>query len=896
MIATRLWFRDLFWFLLITGTTVIGCLYYWVSLQSTQAAELETAKHRSELRVMQLNEAAAQQLDATVRSIDTALRYLRTVYVEDRKNFDHAAKDVLAAYPQGMLQFITVFGADGYLAYSSNRTRERLFFGDREHFRIHADSNDDQLFVSKPITGRIANVPLIQITRVIRDGKRFLGVIGVPVRPDFLSNNLKALRVDSTDLLSIIRLDGTLIARSQNLEGGLKLKLPPTRPFIGSQAGERGLFRGPSTIDKLPLLFSWQHLSAWPLIAVAAINEEAELGTLGDRHAEQRRNALLAMAVSMAFSLAVAALLVRARRKNDKLVQTDAERMKAIAELHTSEEKFAKAFRLNPMFVSISTVAEGRYIDVNENFLQKMGRAREEVIGHTSLEIALWKNRSDRQRALDLIALNGRLSSFEAELCDKFGEVIFCEMWAEPLLIGDLPCVIWVTNDISERKRAEDEIQRLAFYDSLTRLPNRRLLMDRLRHALASSARNGRNGALLFIDLDNFKTLNDTLGHDKGDLLLQQAAERLVTCVREGDTVARLGGDEFVVMLEDLSGNPEEAATQTESVGVKILVTFNEPYLLASRKHHSTPSIGVTLFSGHQNSIDDLLKQADLAMYQAKAAGRNTLRFYDAHMQATVTARAALEVDLREAVAQQEFVLYYQPQVVGGGRVTGAEALVRWQHPLRGLISPSEFISLSEETGLILPLGYWVLKTACVQLAAWAARPDMSHLSVAVNVSAYQFHRTDFVDQVLAVLDLTGADPRHLKLELTESLLVSNVQDIIAKMALLKAEGVGFSLDDFGTGYSSLSHLKRLPLDQLKIDQGFVKDILVDPNDAAIAKMIVVLAESMGITVIAEGVEFEAQRELLAGQGCHAYQGYLFSRPLPLDEFEAFVKQSYPAA
>ncbi len=443
--------------------------------------------------------------------------------------------------------------------------------------------------------------------------------------------------------------------------------------------------------------------------------------------------------------------------------------------------------------------------------------------------------------------------------------------------------------DITASKKAQDEINMLAFYDPLTRLPNRRLLLDRLKQAMATSIRNKRYGALLFIDLDDFKTINDTRGHVIGDLLLQQVAERLSTCVREGDTVARLGGDEFVVMLGELGENVLEAATQATTVGEKILATLNQSYQLDRQAYHSTASIGVTLFPEQQGSIDVLLKRADLAMYQAKAAGRNTLRFFDPAMQATATIRAALEADLRVAVAQSQFILYYQAQVVGEGRLTGAEALVRWQHPERGLVSPAEFIPVAEDTGLILHLGHWVLETACNQLAMWADQPDLAQLTVAVNVSARQFHQRDFVDQVLALLAKTGASPNLLKLELTESLLVENVEGVIAKMNALKARGVGFALDDFGTGYSSLSYLKRLPLDQLKIDQGFVKDILTDTNDAAIAKMVVALAESLGLTVIAEGVEIEAQRAFLARQGCHAYQGYLFSRPLPLHEFEKFV-------
>jgi diguanylate cyclase (GGDEF)-like protein/PAS domain S-box-containing protein len=442
--------------------------------------------------------------------------------------------------------------------------------------------------------------------------------------------------------------------------------------------------------------------------------------------------------------------------------------------------------------------------------------------------------------------------------------------------------------DITERKQAEAEIGRLTFYDALTRLPNRGLLLDRLKQALSSSTRNQRYGALLLIDLDNFRTLNDTLGTDIGDQLLQQVALRLSTCIREGDTVARLGGDEFVVMLENLSEQVQESAAQAKNVGEKIIAALNPIYSLASCEHHSTASIGVTLFMNHQGPMDELLKRADLAMLQAKAAGRNSLRFFEPEMQAAVTARAALEADLREAVQKEQFLLYYQAQVVGDGRLTGVEALLRWQHPRRGLVSPAEFIPLAEETGLILPLGQWVLQTACTQLALWASQPQRAQLTVGVNVSAHQFHHRDFVAQVLAVLDQTGANPQRLKLELTESLLVSNVEDVIAKMTALKARGVGFSLDDFGTGYSSLSYLKRLPIDQLKIDQSFIRDILTDPNDAAIAKMIIALAESMGLAVIAEGVELEAQRDFLARQGCYAYQGYLFSRPLSLEKFEEF--------
>ena len=433
----------------------------------------------------------------------------------------------------------------------------------------------------------------------------------------------------------------------------------------------------------------------------------------------------------------------------------------------------------------------------------------------------------------------------------------------------------------------------------LTRLPNRRLMLDRLSQALTSCARHKRQCALMMIDLDNFKTLNDTQGHDVGDQLLVSVASRLSACVRKGDTVARLGGDEFVIILEDL-GEDSQAALQAEGVARKILAQLSKPYFLnielngvklTPHRHQCTSSIGITLFNDAPTSVDELMKRADTAMYQAKSAGRNTMRFYDPDMQAVVSNRAALESDLHKAIEHHQFELYYQAQVNSEDRIIGAEALLRWRHPDRGLVSPADFIPVTEATGLILPIGQWVLKTACELLANWAKQPGTAHLTVAVNVSARQFHHPDFVEQVLDALNHSGANPEQLKLELTESLLVDDIDDVIEKMSSLKARGVCFALDDFGTGYSSLAYLKRLPLDQLKIDQGFVRDVLSDHNDAAIARTILALGHSLGLGVIAEGVETEAQRDFLANSGCSAYQGYYFCRPLPIERFEEYLRE-----
>lgn len=455
--------------------------------------------------------------------------------------------------------------------------------------------------------------------------------------------------------------------------------------------------------------------------------------------------------------------------------------------------------------------------------------------------------------------------------------------------------ILSIETDITQRKSAEHEIEHLAFYDRLTDLPNRLLLRNRLQHAMETNERSGRMGALLCIDLDHFKALNDNLGHDTGDLLLQLVAVRLSYCLRASDTVARLGGDEFIILLVDLGDYASEAASRAKMVAEKILQAFEEPFLLGTEEGSSTPSIGITLFGNASDSIDELLKRADLAMYQAKSAGRNTMQFFDPDMQAAVTARVALEGEIRSGLKLNQFLLHYQPQVDATGMPTGAEALVRWRHPQRGLVPPAAFIPAAEETGLIIPLGSWVMETACRQLATWALQPHLADLSVAVNVSARQFRQSTFVSEVLAILERTGANPRRLKLELTESLLIDSVEDTVLKMTQLKSRGVGFSLDDFGIGYSSLSYLKRLPLDQLKIDQSFVRDILTDPNDEAIARTIVALGNSLGLAVIAEGVETAEQKSRLAALGCFFYQGYYFSRPVEAEQFGSFVRDPTPA-
>ncbi|HVZ45083.1 MAG TPA: EAL domain-containing protein [Ramlibacter sp.] len=530
-----------------------------------------------------------------------------------------------------------------------------------------------------------------------------------------------------------------------------------------------------------------------------------------------------------------------------------------------------------------------RIVFVNEAFERRTGYTRDEVLGRTP---RMLQGPNTQRAALDRI--RAAMEQWERVRVDlinytKAGESFWVDLDVSPVWDRERKLTHWVAvgRDITERKTAEEKIQYLAFYDPLTQLPNRQLLMERLQGALGASV---REGALMFIDLDNFKVLNDTMGHHNGDLLLQQVARRLRSCVAKGDLVARLGGDEFVILLTDRDDKPIAAAQAAEAVSRRVLAALGEPYVLPGCLHHGTCSIGVTLFDGEgRPTMSELLKQADLAMYEAKLAGRNTVRFFDPGMQALASANAALASDLRLAWRDKALELEYQPQVGADGRMTGVEALLRWDHPRHGRLEPSRFVPTAEDTGLIVPIGHWVLQAACAQLAQWAKRPDRAHLCIAVNVSVRQFRHPDFVDEVTNAILKSGIEPRKLKLELTESLLADGIEVTIAKMGSLKGMGVTLSLDDFGIGYSALSYLKRLPLDQLKIDRGFVKDILTDANDAAIARTIVGLAHNLGLDVIAEGVETEAQREFLARLGCDQYQGYLFCEPLPIDRLEAFM-------
>ena len=473
--------------------------------------------------------------------------------------------------------------------------------------------------------------------------------------------------------------------------------------------------------------------------------------------------------------------------------------------------------------------------------------------------------------------MSAMIGHWDKNLCNRFGNTALISNY------------VAVFSDATSRKASEEERQSLAFSDPLTGLPNRQQLMVLLQQAQLARAQLPRIDALLLVDLDQFNVINAAVGQANGNQLLQIIAHRLGNCIRKRDSLVCLGGNAFVVVLQELSLIHQQAANEAEVVAGKIVLALNQPYHIDNSDVHCSACIGISLIDVEQQDTETPLNQAELALHYAKSTGRNAVRFYDPKMQNDVSARVAIESELSVALLNEQFALRYQPQLSCDGRIIGVEALVRWLHPVRGIVSPAEFIPVAEKNGLIISMDNWVLETVCRQLALWASKPVLADLSVAINVSAHPLLQVDFAEQVLAALERTGADPRRLKIEVTESSLISNLESVAVKMKVLKVKGVSFALDDFGTGYSSLSCLKKLPLEQLKIDQSFVRNILTDPTDAAIAKMVVALADSLSLTVIAEGVETEAQRDFLASLGCLNYQGHLFSKPLPIEEFEAFV-------
>lgn len=560
-----------------------------------------------------------------------------------------------------------------------------------------------------------------------------------------------------------------------------------------------------------------------------------------------------------------------------------------------SEEKFTKAFHASPDAITITERNSARYIEVNEGFTRLTGYSADEVLGHTALEINIWAEPSQRQTLLETITRDGFVRNQEMLVRNHSGDLLTVQVSVQPISIDQQDCLLLIARDISDLKQAQAQIQHLAYHDSLTNLPNRALLMDRLSQQISLLKRHNLRGALLFLDLDHFKHINDSLGHPLGDAVLKMVTARLESSIRQEDTVARLGGDEFVVLLSGLSGSRTEVVRQTRDIANKLRQLLAAPMTLEGHRLQVTPSIGMALIPDHGDTPADILKRADIALYRAKASGRNTVQMFRRNMQEAASARLRLENDLRLALARGEFELYFQPQVdARNGQIIGAETLLRWMHPQQGAQSPALFIDVLEESGLIVEVGDWVLTEACHVCAELlqAKLIDADNFSLCVNISPRQFRQPGFVERVESSLRTSQLGNSMLTLEITEGIVIHNVDDTVSKMQQLKKLGLSFAMDDFGTGYSSLTYLKRLPVDVLKIDQSFVRDATDDPNDAEIIRAIVAMAVSLGLEVIAEGVEHEDQLALIVQQGCHLYQGYLYSKPLPLPDFRALLEHA----
>jgi len=568
------------------------------------------------------------------------------------------------------------------------------------------------------------------------------------------------------------------------------------------------------------------------------------------------------------------------------------ERVEREQRLKGSEEKFAKAFHSSPDAITITERDTGRYIEVNEGFTRITGYQAWEVVGKSVHELNIWAYPDERKQMIDHLLLHGQVLRMEMHGRNRDGEVRLVDVSVQPIELNGVPCLLLTARDISELKQAQAQVQHLAYHDALTNLPNRALLMDRLTQQISLLKRHDLRGALLFLDLDHFKHINDSLGHPVGDSVLRLITARLEASVRLEDTVARLGGDEFVVLLSGLEGKRSEVTRHVRQVAEKLRQLLAEPMLLDGHQLQVTPSIGVALIPDHGNTPADLLKRADIALYRAKDSGRNAIQLFRTTMQDAASARLRLENDLRLALARGEFELHFQPQVdARDGQVVGAEALLRWQHPQLGAQSPAQFIQVLEESGLIVEVGGWVLAEACHFCSRLMADGlvDSERFSLCVNISPRQFRQHDFVERIASSLRNSQLPNAMLKLEITEGIVIQNIDDTVGKMLRLKKHGVSFAMDDFGTGYSSLTYLKRLPVDMLKIDQSFVRDATCDPNDAEIIRAIVAMARSLGLALVAEGVEQQDQLDFLQSQGCNLYQGYLFSKPLPQEAFRELL-------
>lgn len=713
-------------------------------------------------------------------------------------------------------------------------------------------------------------VPLLD-----RDGK-FAGAVYVNTESQRIEELFRTIKLGEHGLIALFDDSQHIIVRDPPLprvENSLQRLTAPATLSALAAGRTAAVYRSTSPFDHHARTVAYRKIGPYPAYVLVGLAE-------ADYLAPWWRECLLGGGFLLIIAAGSLLLGLSVRRYMTARLQVE-----VLEDRQGSHDHLAAIIRAIPDLL-FEVDLEGRYLDYRTTRMERLTMAPDEYVGRNVSELLPAEAAATMMAAI--AEANEKGTSYGAQIHIK---VPAGELWYELSIArkqdhrSEHPTFIVLSRDITERNQAQIRIEQLAFSDMLTGLPNRRLFLDRLRQSMAVSERNHSLCALLFLDIDKFKTLNDTLGHQVGDTLLVQIAERLRRSVREYDTVARLGGDEFVVLLEQLGEHEPEAVSQAQLVAEKVAAQLTREYDLDGHKYLGTSSIGIALFCGQSISSDELLRRADLAMYQAKSMGRSAICFFDPQMQASIVARQELEIELKQAIIHEEFFLCYQPQFDTGGGLVGAEALLRWQSPKRGLVRPDEFIGLAEETALILPIGHWVMREACRCLEDWRRYPKLAQLTISVNVSAKQIALPTFVEEVQELLSFYDVEPARLKLEITETMLMDRVDEIISKINELRVIGVRFSLDDFGTGYSSLSYLKRLPFDQIKIDQSFARGALEDGNDAAICRAIIVLGRALNLDVLAEGIETDAQWDFFKAEGCGYGQGYLFGRPVAQDEF-----------
>ncbi len=815
--------------------------------------------------------------------------------------------------------FVTGLDGTAIASLPVSLNRVGINYADREYMRRVLQ--DGLTTVSKPVVGRAVGQPVFVISAPVRDPSgRVIGAVAGVVNlavPNFLDvvqtgpygktggfllvdprNRLIVMASERERVMEVLPPEGyspILDKFIQGYEGTqvfvnpegvevvssvkhisavgwcVAVTLPTQEAFAPIQALKSRIFLAASvwTVLLVALIWWWLSRQLDPLQKTARMLADQAAGRSSFAHLEVTRDDEIGQVIQ-GFN----GLLSELEQREERLKE--------------SEQRYRTAFRTTPDALAMTRLSDGALLDVNDGFVRQFGWERDDLLGRAMQDLGLWRRLSDWDQVVAQVQTQGHCDRQEFEFAHKDGFAMHAEVSATQVSLSGVSCMLSVVHDVTERKASRERLQHLAFFDGLTGLPNRSLFMDRLHQALMTSLRHKHCGALVHLDLSSFKTVNDIHGHESGDLLLKAVAQRLLEVVRDTDTVTRVGADEFVVMLEHLHVSAAEAAAQARAVSEKLLDALGQPFALRDFEYRSGASVGITLFGLESEPADEVMRRADLAVQQAKLSGRGSVVFYEPGMGKAVRERFALEGQLRQAVQAGAFELHLQAQVCHE-RVTGAEALMRWQDPERGWIPPSEFIPLAEECGLIHAMGQWVLDRAAQCLTQWAQSPALKDLTLSVNVSARQFHQDNFVQDVVAALERHGARADRLKLELTESLFVAELDSVIERMHALKAVGVGFSLDDFGTGFSSLAYLKRMPLDQLKIDQGFVRDLLTNANDAAIASMVITLGRTLGLEVVAEGVETDEQRAQLQEMGCHCYQGYWFARPMPMASFEAWL-------